>query len=371
MPTPQTESTFIQDVRKYLVLLQRRRALIATCLGVSLLIATLYNYTARPIYQGTVQILIDKLMDGANADFQTEYQLLRGRILLERVVGKLDLQKSLELQTGPTISPWERFQLKFLGKVPPPPVDADGIPMPPAVAAVRSRLTVEPLPGGRLVNLRFNAYTPQLAARVANTIAETYIEQSVNLRYTTTSAATEFLSDQMRDQKHKLETAEGALAEFKKKHGLVGLDEKEGVASDKIQALEAAAMNARMQRIAKETIYSQPRRPATPPSRTPARSSRTCRPSRRGSRNPSETSTRTWSGSARTCGPRRRGCATRARTSCGDSRTSTSSPPTRRRPSPRTWRAPSGSPSTPTAWSRSTGCCVARWTAAASSSRAS
>src|SRR5207249_7839639 len=97
---------------------------------------TLYNYTARPIYQGTVQILIDKvqpkvlpikeLVDGATADFQTEYQLLRGRLLLERVVGKLELQKSPELQTGPTISPWERFQLKVLGKVPPPPVDADG-----------------------------------------------------------------------------------------------------------------------------------------------------------------------------------------------------------------------------------------------------
>jgi len=274
LPTPQTDSTFVQDVRKYLVLLQRRRALIATCLGVSLLIATLYNYTARPIYQGTVQILIDKvqpkvlpikeLVDGATADFQTEYQLLRGRALLERVVGKLDLQKSPELQTGPTISPWERFQRKLLGKVPPPPVDADGIPMPPAVAAVRSRLTVEPLPGGRLVNLRFNAYTPQLAALVANTIAETYIEQSVNMRYTTTSAATEFLSEQMRDQKHKLEAAETALQEYKKKHGLVGLDEKEGVASDKIQSLEAAVMSARMQRIAKETLYSQLRN--VPPS---------------------------------------------------------------------------------------------------------
>src|SRR5207247_7951995 len=127
------------------------------------------------------------------------------------VVGKLDLQKSPELQTGPTISPWERFQRKVLGKVPPPPVDADVIPMPPAVAAVRSRLTVEPLPGGRLVNLRCNAYTPQLAALVANTIAETYIEQSVNTRYSTSSAATEFMSAQMRDQSRKLETAAAGL----------------------------------------------------------------------------------------------------------------------------------------------------------------
>ena len=267
MPTPPNDSTFIQDVRRYLVLLQRRRALIVTCVAVSLLIATLYNYTARPMYQGTVQILIDKaqpkvlpikeLVDSGTADFQTEYQLLRGRALIERVVGKLDLQKSPELQTGPTISPWERFQRKLLGKAPDPSVDADGIPMPPAVAVVRSRLSVEPLPGGRLVNLRFNAYTPQLAAQVANTLAETYIEQSVNMRFTTTSAATEFLSDQVREQKRKLEQAETALQGFKRKHGLVGVDEKEGVASEKIQTLEAAVMNARMQRMAKETQYNQ------------------------------------------------------------------------------------------------------------------
>src|SRR5260370_17078287 len=111
------------------------------------------------------------------------------------------------------------------------------MPMPPAVVAVRSRLLVEPLPGGRVVNLRFNAYTPQLAALVANTIAETYIEQSVNMRYTTSSAATEFLSEQMRDQKRKLEAAEAALQEFKKKHGLVGLAQKDAAAPHKIQTL--------------------------------------------------------------------------------------------------------------------------------------
>ena len=33
---------------------------VATCLALSLLIAILYNYTTRPIYQATAQILIDR-----------------------------------------------------------------------------------------------------------------------------------------------------------------------------------------------------------------------------------------------------------------------------------------------------------------------
>lgn len=262
----QADHAFVQDARRYFVLLQRRRGLILTCLGVSLVITALYNYTARPVYQATAQILIDKatpkvlpikeLVDMGTQDFQTEYQLLRGRALLEKVVAKLNLQKHPELQTGPTMSPWERFQRRFLGKVPSPTVDSDGIPLPPAVAAVRSRVTVEPLPGGRLVNVRFNAYDPQLAAQVANTLVELYIEQAVDFRFNTTSAATEFLSERLRDQKRKLEEAEKALQDFRRKHSLVNFDEQ-GVTSDKVQALESAVMSARMNRISKETLYTQ------------------------------------------------------------------------------------------------------------------
>jgi len=262
------DSALLQDASQYLALFQRRRALILTCVGTSLLLATLYNYTTRPLYQATAQILIDRampkvlpireLVDVNVQDYQTEYQLLRGRTLLERLVEKLDLQKSPELQTGPTMSPWERFQRRFLGKPPAMVVGSDGIPLSPAVAAVQSRITIEPLPGGRLVNVRFNAYDPALAALVANTLAELYIAQSVNLRYATSSEATEFLSDRLQEQKLKLEEAERALQEFRRSHGLVSYNEDQGgVQTEQIAALERATMMARMQRVAKEALYNQ------------------------------------------------------------------------------------------------------------------
>src|SRR5687767_1810427 len=175
-------SSVVQDARRYLAMLQKRRAIVITCLAVSMLLSVIYNYTTRPLYQATAQILIDRvtpkvlptkdLVDPGVQDFQTEYELLRGRTLAEKTVERLELQRSPELATGPLMSPWERFQRKFLGKAPLPNIDADGMPLSPAAAALRSRLRIEPLPGGRLVNLRFNAYDPSLAALVANTLAE-------------------------------------------------------------------------------------------------------------------------------------------------------------------------------------------------------
>jgi capsular exopolysaccharide synthesis family protein len=261
-------SALAQDANQYLALLQRRRGLIVTCVGACLLVATLYNYTTRPLYQASAQILIDRalpkvlpvreLIDTNMQDYQTEYQLLRSRMLLEQVVEKLDLQKSPELMTGPTVSPWERLRRRFLGQPPTAPVvGSDGMPLSPAVATLQSRISIEPLPGGRLVNLHFNAYDPSLAALVANTLAETYIQQSVNLRFTTSSDATEFLSDRLREQKVKLADAERALLEFRKLHGLVNFNEDSGAYTEKVITLERATMMARMQRIGKEALLSQ------------------------------------------------------------------------------------------------------------------
>ena len=266
------ESSFAQEARQYLTIVHKRRAIILTCLAVSLLVAVLYNYTSRPLYQATVQILIDRaaprvlpgkeMVDPGIQDYQTEYELLRGRRLAEKVVAKLELQKTAELMTGPLMSPWERFSRRFLGKQPPVAVDSGGMPLSPAAAALRSRITIEPLPGGRLVNVRVTAYAPATAAQIANAVAETYIQQSLDFRFTASSQATDWLDDRLADQKKKVEDAEKAVLSYRERHGLTDAGE---TPSD-FSALEAAVTQARMERIARESVVTQAR--ALPPSQT-------------------------------------------------------------------------------------------------------
>ena len=262
------ESPFAQDARQALGVLHKRRAIVVTCLVVSLLVAVLYNYTTRPLYQATTQVLIDRAaprvlpnkdtIDPGVQDFQTEYELIRGRAVAERIIEKLSLQKTTELSTGPLMSPWERIQRRFLNKQPAAAIGSDGIPLSPAAAALRSRITVEPLPGGRLVNLRVTAYDPGLAAQIANELANTYIQQAVDFRYNSSSQATDWLSERLADQKQKVEDAERALITYQEKHGLSNMASG-GPSQDKIQALEAAAMAARSDRIAREATLNQAR----------------------------------------------------------------------------------------------------------------
>jgi len=73
-----TEQAVLQDARRYLAMLHKRRGIVLTCLGVSLALAVLHNYTTRPIYQATTQILIDR--DTPIPFYYQLKELLRARI---------------------------------------------------------------------------------------------------------------------------------------------------------------------------------------------------------------------------------------------------------------------------------------------------
>jgi polysaccharide biosynthesis transport protein len=266
------EQTLLQDARRYLAMIHKRRGIVATCLVVSLFVAVLYNYTTRPIYQATAQILIDRdtpnvlpnkdlveMIQGGTDYYQTQYQLLRGRMLAEKVVERLGLQKSTEFQTGPLLTPWERFERRFLGKPPAAAIDSDGMLLSPAVAAFRSRVTIEPVAGSRLVNLRFTAYDPALSAQAANALAQLYIEQALEFRFTTSTEATGWLGDRIKEQEQKVEAAEKALQAYREKEGFLNFEERQGLVDQKLNALSAAALNARTERIGKEALLNQMR----------------------------------------------------------------------------------------------------------------
>jgi capsular exopolysaccharide synthesis family protein len=259
----------MQDARRYWAMLHKRRGIVLTCFGVSLALAVLYNYTTRPVYRATTQILIDRdtpqflpnkelveLVQGGMDYYQTQYQLLKGRSLAERVVERLKLQRHPELATGPMMNPWERVR-RFFGRPPSAVVDVSGIPLSPAAAAFRSRIDVDPLPGSRLVNLHFRAYDPQVAADAVNMLAQLYIEQSLELRYTTSTEATGWLSERLKEQQAKVEAAESALQEYREREGLVNQEERQGLVEQKLEMLNGAVLDARTDRIAKESLYNQ------------------------------------------------------------------------------------------------------------------
>ena len=265
------QAAFSSEARRYLGVLHKRRTLVLTCLVVSLLAATLYNYTTRPVYQATVQILIDRRaqsvlpttgdrVDAAElTDMATQLELLRGREVAEKVVEKLQLHKTEEFQMGPMMSPRERFERKFLGRRPDLLVDNTGIPLSPAAAAFRSRLVLDPVAGSRLVNVRFRAYDPKTAQMAVNTLAQLYIEQTMDFRNTTSTNASGWLGERLKEQQEKIRAAERALQQYKERENIAVGEDREDLINSKISTISGAIVQARMERLQKEAALTQVR----------------------------------------------------------------------------------------------------------------
>ncbi len=260
------ENQAFDEARVYLAILHKRRMLVVTCAAAGLSLAALYSYTARSVYQASAQLLIawrtpnvlpnQNLIDApvGGPDYQqTHQELLRGRDLAQRVIERLGAPIRAELAKSATSSPlaWLRRRGQSASAESAPARDDAAL----WVDAFRARVSVDPVPGTRLVNVGFRAYDPQLAAEAANVLAETYITQSLDERSLASTAATGWLDERLVEQQRRVAEADQSLQAYREREGLVSIAERRTTVEQKLAALTAAEISARTERVAKETLH--------------------------------------------------------------------------------------------------------------------
>ena len=93
-------------------------------------------------------------------------------------------------------------------------------------------MTVGEVKGSQLVEVRFDSTNPQLAADVANTTVEQYIDRTYRSRYEGTLRAAQSLSPRLADLQNSVKQSTDALLEFQKKHSGAELGASGPVSTD-------------------------------------------------------------------------------------------------------------------------------------------
>lgn len=264
----------------YLQILYRRRYIAGSAFLVVVLGIALYTFTAVRIYQGSVRLLIERdtpnvvsfqevLEQSEITDdyYETQYRILQSRALARRTIAALDLWSHPQLNQRPrlTIRGAIMMPVNAIARwlEPPRPVEAPDAAETRAQSRVIDRflseLTIWAVRYSRLVDVTFRSSDPGLAARVANTLADQYIKQSQELRSSTTREASDFLVQQLAEQRKKLEASEQALQAYRERIGSVSLEERQNVVVQRLADLNTALTRASTARIQKETVYNQVR----------------------------------------------------------------------------------------------------------------
>jgi len=115
--------------------------------------------------------------------------------------------------------------------------------------------TVQSVRNTRLIQITFRSPDPVLAAAVVNDMVNTYVEDNYQTRYESTMKASDWLAKQISDLQLRVETSQEKLVRYQRENGILGIDEKQNIVTEKLDELNKGLTGAEADRMARQAAY--------------------------------------------------------------------------------------------------------------------
>jgi succinoglycan biosynthesis transport protein ExoP len=230
--------------------LTTRKVTIAIFIAASLAIAVIYLLAATPQYAATAQILVDTQRSHsvpAKADYnvdtavvESQVQTIKSERITAAVVQKLGLTDDPDF-TNPGLLA-QILDFIGLGEA----TDSADPKRRAALETLKRGLIVSRVGTSYAVDILFSGRVPDQAARIANTVAETYIEDQLNSRALGTERASSWMRQRIDELRLKADGAAQALVTFKTENHILGddlsrLDEEHQIIFRRLQSAAEAS----------------------------------------------------------------------------------------------------------------------------------
>ncbi len=264
------------SLRDQLLKLKRRKwVIIGTIVVVTLL--TLYLVgRMTPLFTATTTVMIqprqqqtltavEAVVSGLPADLeaiQGEMAIIQSRGLAQKVIDRLELHRLPDF--NPEIAAMQDQPFDPIGAL----ADAVGGavhwvkslfasgstgPVGDSDQSLRTQivnnflygLQTQPQGRSRVIQISYTAADPELAARIANTLAELYIVEQLEAKYEATERATRWLNDRLAELRARTEVSERAVEEYRAKAGLLQGEENTTLATQELSRINAELIIAR------------------------------------------------------------------------------------------------------------------------------
>lgn len=291
---------YLRAVRKHLWLIIGL-TLIATA-GATVYVAQLPDiYTAQARVQvdlesnpasgatknGTAVVINGQATDPAY--FNTQLQNLTSQGLLRRVVKTLDLEHNqafLRPSAGQNRSAWQNLlrmlnlqqkrtldekrdanNLQLTGSVAPATARedlAEAKRLDPFVRLLQLGLKVDPVretrtssstKDTRLIDIRFTHADPQVAAKIVNAIADTFVLSNLEKKTETNATAGDFLQKRVAELQSGIRSSEERLVNYAKTHQILSLDGSQNTVVERLAGLNQQLLQAENERKDAEAAY--------------------------------------------------------------------------------------------------------------------
>jgi capsular exopolysaccharide synthesis family protein len=245
------------------------------------------TYSTIPIYETAARIQIEDERStsvgnlGVNDPsywqesapyYNTQYQILTSRELGRRVVRKLQLEKhpdfngnapkprdpiTLIRQARASASSWMRKLVSKQSAATAAAAPDETAMEASLVSAFLAGASVRKLAETRLVDVVYKHTSPDFAALAANTLAEEYTAQNLDLRLNNTGKLLEWVNAELVKATAKVKGSEDALSQYREANNAQSLDDRQNVVVSRLNALSQTVTGKRTERQQKEALYAQ------------------------------------------------------------------------------------------------------------------
>lgn len=125
----------------------------------------------------------------------------------------------------------------------------------PYVAMLQDNLTVKPLNDTRIVEIRFRHADPEMASKVTNAIADTFVLSNLERKTETNSTAMEFLLKRIGELQSAIRKGEEQLINYAKGHEMISLDANQNTVVERLAGLNQQLLEAENERKAAEAAF--------------------------------------------------------------------------------------------------------------------
>jgi uncharacterized protein involved in exopolysaccharide biosynthesis len=244
------------DFGKIVGALWQGRMTILVAMLAGLLLAVAYIELSTHEYTAATQILIDptdlravgpdttpqaQVSDAAVLQVESQVSVLTSDTVLSRVVASQDLEHDPEFVRGPS------FLSSLLGSRSVTP----GGPKLAALNELKRRVKVKRAERTFVVEVDVTSRDPQKAARLANAVAQAYLDEQTKVRADAARQVSQSLSARLRELKESVRDAEEKVEAFKARNNIVNLngqlvtDQQLAEISNQLGAARARAAEAK------------------------------------------------------------------------------------------------------------------------------
>jgi len=281
-----TESAMTEEINleDYIKLLRRHKWGIIGILSLATLIGILTALSMQRMYTSFVTLLIepetpkivsmDPLEGRTNIMYfyETQYEIIHSRTVAREVIKRLSLQIHPDFSDHPStkntgFSLQSILHPNFKEFIPaewlplePGEIESDEDkkdPLAKIITNFQKRLSVKGREKSQVVTISFESSSPELSAKIANTIAQVYVETGMESRLSIAKQATSWLTGRLSELRKQLAASEDALQRFQKRAKIFDSQSQQNIIKDKLANITEKLIQAQADRVKAETMYNQ------------------------------------------------------------------------------------------------------------------